>query len=362
MARSVYFLLIFAVFWHANSVRRNKATNGLQAVGEQKWSNWFGNFFKKPAIRKVRVDANGLKFSCRTIGKQTGNNSVMLLHGFPYWSSFWNELMEKLAEEGYHCFACNQRGYSSGARPNGASQYNYNKLRDDVFAIAAAFNVSRYHVVSHDHGSVLGWYSASDSRGKEQFLSFTAMSIPHLDVFSKALYGPEKDMDQVVASQYFQHFVKVEDNFKVRAMFYNTLGLTHGFTPSAFYKALLWYNGAFDVGVLAKPPLLDEDTLDKLGQSLFKTLRGLRGGEGNDGAPQKVATGYISMPTLYVCGSQDPAILCYKDWALKTKDYVPESKYTYVEVNCGHNPLDKWMCRSGRHTVMDAVLKRIQSA
>eukprot|EP00928_Gymnodinium_smaydae_P066361 TRINITY_DN4937_c0_g2_i2.p1 TRINITY_DN4937_c0_g2~~TRINITY_DN4937_c0_g2_i2.p1 ORF type:complete len:377 (-),score=32.22 TRINITY_DN4937_c0_g2_i2:176-1246(-) len=356
MARSVCYLQIFFLLWHAYSVRRNSEDDGFQDVSEQRW--WF---WKKPSIQKVNVKVGAFKFSCRTAGVQKTNNSVMLLHGFPSWSGYWDELMKKLSQNGYFCFACDLRGYSSGASPDGAAQYNYNYLRDDVFAIAAAFNTSRYHVVSHDHGAVLGWYSASSDRGKEQFLSFTAMSIPHPDVFSKALYGPDKDMDQVVASQYFHHFIKLKGNSQIRSLFYVLLGLPAGFSPTKFFHAMLWYNGALDVGVLALPPLLDRKALGKNGRKLMKTLRWLRGGRGNDGKPQKVATGNVSMPTLYVCGAKDRAILCNKDWALKTKDYVPESKYTYLQVDCGHDPAKKKKC-SESHIVADAVVKHIQSA
>ena len=49
-------------------------------------------------------------------------------------------LMRTLAAKGFHSVACNQRGYSPGAAPANVTDYDYNLLRDDVFAVAAAVN------------------------------------------------------------------------------------------------------------------------------------------------------------------------------------------------------------------------------
>ena len=58
------------------------------------------------------VAANGFEFDCRFAGDFSGGGgggeAVMLLHGFPEWSSMYMPLMRQLADAGYHALACNQ--------------------------------------------------------------------------------------------------------------------------------------------------------------------------------------------------------------------------------------------------------------
>jgi pimeloyl-ACP methyl ester carboxylesterase len=76
------------------------------------------------------IDANGMTFRCREAG--TAGEPVILLHGFPETSHMWLPLMERLAAEGYRCLAPDQRGYSPGARPEGADHYRYIDTASDV--------------------------------------------------------------------------------------------------------------------------------------------------------------------------------------------------------------------------------------
>ena len=95
-------------------------------------------------------------------------------------------LMRELAKQGFRSVACNQRGYSPGARPEGIENYHYSMLRDDIFAVAEAMNFShaKFHLVGHDHGAALGWYTVTSEQGKSSILSYSALSVPHLDAFS----------------------------------------------------------------------------------------------------------------------------------------------------------------------------------
>jgi pimeloyl-ACP methyl ester carboxylesterase len=309
------------------------------------------------------VQANGLTFDCHLAGQQGKAGDVMLLHGFPEWSSMYVPLMLILAEKGYSSVACDQRGYSKGASPDKEEDYNYNLLRDDIFAVAEAVGFDKFHLVAHDHGAVLGWYAAGSDRGKERFLSYSALSIPHTDAFSAGLYGPSADLDQQVASQYFTIFTLKDSASLHGYMLYLTMGLTSGFySASDFQKALWWYNGAFDVGVISMPPLFNSSFLSEHGSTSMSTLRWMFGGTPNDGVPQKVTTGSITTPSLFVCGTSDTAILCNKPYALKTAEYCAASgSYQHVTVDCGHHVLG---CSSQSETqkVLDAIVNRIVSA
>lgn len=88
-------------------------------------------------------------------------------------------------------------------QPQAEDDYYYPKLASDVPAIADALGWRRFHLVTHDHGAVLGWVVAATY--PDRLASFTALAVPHVDAFSDAL---EKDPAQIAASQYFHVFVR----------------------------------------------------------------------------------------------------------------------------------------------------------
>ena len=69
------------------------------------------------------------------------------------------------------------------------------ELAGDIYAIVDAFGYGsqyggKFHVVSHDQGARIAWHSIAKFYGRQRYLSFSSLSIPHADVFSNALYGP----------------------------------------------------------------------------------------------------------------------------------------------------------------------------
>jgi len=172
----------------------------------------------------------------------------MLLHGFPEWSSMYMPLMRRLADEGYYSVACNLRGYSPTASPEGEENYNYNLLKDDVFALAStAFGDSTpFHLIGHDHGGILGWFVAAEG-GKNKLLSYASLSSPHPDAFSDGLYGELADIKQVEASQYFTMFILQDSATIEHSLWWYTLGLTaqtkygEKFEDAAAFQKSLWW-------------------------------------------------------------------------------------------------------------------------
>lgn len=107
------------------------------------------------------------------------------------------------------------------------------------------------------------------------------------------------------------------------------------------------------------------ELLSKVGAcTAMAALRALWGpGNGDvpkEGTPQKVSTGEIGVPTLFVCGSSDGALLCNRDYSKATGDYCTAG-YTYLEVDCGHDLLS---CSKPAETqkVVDGILSHLASA
>ena len=82
---------------------------------------------------------------------------------------------------------------------------------------------------------------------------------------------------------------------------------TGSFASAAeFQKAMWWYNGAMDTGVMSHPPLMSVASLLAHGAVEMAGLRGVFGGKPNAGTAATVVTGNATMPVLYVCGISDP--------------------------------------------------------
>lgn len=281
-----------------------------------------------------------------------------MLHGFPEWKETYGGLLVELLAAGYCGVACDQRGYSPGASPAEKSKYTYDELRKDAFAVARKSGFQRFHLVGHDHGGLLGWYMLAAPEG-EKILSYTSLSIPHIDAFSSGLYGDSASVKQQLTSQYFTTFVLPDAATLHNNFWYNTLGKPANMTsPTDFQKAMWWYNGVFDQGILAMPPLMSATMLEPISKRLAG-LRTLFGGIPNNGTAATNPIGNVQIPSLFVCGSKDTAILCNEPYAKRTADFC-KAGYEYMEADCGHGLLS---CEDSleRQRVIDTIITHIKA-
>jgi pimeloyl-ACP methyl ester carboxylesterase len=323
-------------------------------------------------IECIKIKANGFTFDCRkTVPTKTSDNPpVLFLHGFPEWANMYDDSMLALADKGYRSFACDQRGYSPNASPEGVEAYKYSKLADDVFEIAKSPEVDSeiFHLVAHDHGALLGWtmVSSNEPRSK-RIVSFTAASIPHLDAFNEGLAGTASSARQQLQSQYFSMFVAEDSATKGNNLLYKIMGgpMLPGWgswaTPKSFEKPLFWYNGAVADGVLSIPDSVGADKLkafESNGGLPLATMRKIWGGADATARKATKQIGTISIPTLYICGGNDPSVSCYEPYALKTKNYV-SAEYTYVETKCGHGVFYGCKGAEGEEKAINAIVAHI---
>jgi pimeloyl-ACP methyl ester carboxylesterase len=250
------------------------------------------------------------------------------------------------------------------------SDYNYFLLAGDVLAIADTIGWPSFHLVAHDHGAVLSWVLSASPEGSARIKTLSALSIPHVDAFSAGLYGPDADLEQQIASQYFSMFV-LPDSASLNAYFwYLMLGTTSGrgdeysdgvsgYAASDFQKALWWYNGAADASIMAFPPSFTALQLWAQGRYAAAVLRGLFPPVPPlEGRPASRPSGPVKMPVLFVCGTSDGSILCNRPYAKKTADYCLGG-YDYLEVACGHDVLGSACPDAAK--VNQAVISHIMS-
>jgi pimeloyl-ACP methyl ester carboxylesterase len=277
------------------------------------------------------VEANGMVFHSRFAGAESPvGEPVILLHGFPETSIMWVGLMERLGDEGHHCFAPDQRGYSPRARPGSIADYEYRGLVSDVMALADALGYARFHLIGHDWGSAVGW--ALIHQHPHRVRSWTAMSVPHMDAFASAIAD---DPDQRKRSQYMGFFMLPEkpersltaDDYAALRSLWSSIPreqvdeyVSVFSQPGALTAALNWYR--------ANAVLLEKRR------------------EGPKFGP-------VQHPTLLLWGNQDIAV--GRASIERTAPYM-KGPYRLVELNAGH-----WLVQEEPEPVHDEILRHLQS-
>jgi pimeloyl-ACP methyl ester carboxylesterase len=134
----------------------------------------------------VRIKANGMEFRARVAGfGNRDGEGVILLHGVLETSIMWEPLLAGLDEAGFRVVAFDQRGYSPGARPEGVSSYQVDKIVSDVVAVANAVGFNRFHVIGHDWGGFVAWMVAD--RYPDRVVTVASLSTPHPEALWESL-------------------------------------------------------------------------------------------------------------------------------------------------------------------------------
>jgi pimeloyl-ACP methyl ester carboxylesterase len=233
-------------------------------------------------VPETRIAVGDLTFDARIDGPE-GGTGVLLLHGFPQTSLAWSTALPALAGAGYRACAFDQRGYSPDARPAEVEAYRIPDLVGDVLGVADALGFDRFHLVGHDWGGAVAWQVAG--RHADRVLTLTVVSTPHPAAFGAALAG-ELGGDQQQRSGYIEMFRAPDSQDQFLAndaqglrMLFGVSGMPEGGgdryvealgTPEALGAALNWYRAA-DLTLV----------------------------EG---------VGPITMPTMYVWSTEDPAL------------------------------------------------------
>jgi pimeloyl-ACP methyl ester carboxylesterase len=240
----------------------------------------------------VELPVGSMNFRARVAGREDGE-LVLLLHGFPQSSAEWNAQLDALADAGYRAVAPDQRGYSPGARPEGVEQYAVEHLVADVLAIADELGGHRFHLVGHDWGAIVAWFTAIEHPSRLK--SLTIVSVPHPNAFARALNDPATD--QTERSSYIPTFKEPGSG----AMFTDNEGAG--------------LRGAFEASGLAGHDVEDHvKTITDPG-ACEAALNWYRAFDFHKGG-----TGDVDVPTLLVWGTEDPAL--GRDGIEWSADYV----------------------------------------
>ena len=225
---------------------------------------------------------SGLRFTAREAGPAEGR-PLLLLHGFPQTSRSWTTVMERLAGDGYHAIAFDQRGYSPGARPDEVSAYEPAELVADVVDVIDALGLAPVDLVGHDFGGSVAWMVAGHHPDRVRTLAIA--STPHPAAFRSSY--KDGGSDQGERSGYMRSFREAERGSIEEALLADdAAGLRNvyrGLDPAAVddYVAVLSQPGALVAAV-----------------DWYRAMSGRA----------SAATPPSSVPTLYVWSDEDPAI------------------------------------------------------
>lgn len=228
---------------------------------------------------------------------------AVLVHGWPQFAACWEDTARALVDSGIDVIAYDQRGYSPGARPGEVEDYTVERLVADLHALVRAWGLTRFHLVGHDWGGVLGWQYAAQH--PEDLVTFTSVSSAHTLAHGRRM---KEDPDQYERMHYMRQIRKDPAGVEARMLADGGRRLAAIYGDAVSPERVQSYVDRFsEPGVLA---------------AALAYYRALGLGHTPQLAP-------ITVPTLYVWGSEDLAFS--RGAAELTGDYV-EADYRFVEI------------------------------
>lgn len=105
-------------------------------------------------ITHAYAEVNGIRLHYAETG--SGDQLVILLHGFPeFWYS-WQKQLQALSEK-FHVVAPDMRGYNLSDKPPRVEDYKIDKLVGDVIGLIDHFGAKQAAIVGHDWGAGVAW-------------------------------------------------------------------------------------------------------------------------------------------------------------------------------------------------------------
>jgi pimeloyl-ACP methyl ester carboxylesterase len=111
------------------------------------------------------------------VTEEGGGAPVILVHGFPELAYSWRHQLPALAEAGLRAIAYDQRGYGGSSKPEEVTDYRLLELVGDLFGLADALEIERFHLVGHDWGSIVAWSAAVIH--PERISTLTSLNVPY---------------------------------------------------------------------------------------------------------------------------------------------------------------------------------------
>jgi pimeloyl-ACP methyl ester carboxylesterase len=148
-----------------------------------------------PTTTERTVKTNGVELHVTEAGE---GFPVVFAHGFPELAYSWRHQLPAVAAAGYHAIAPDQRGYGRSTKPDAIEDYDIVHLTDDLLGILDDLGEERAVFVGHDWGSMVVWQMAL--LHPERVAGVCGMSVPFLP---RGPMPPVQLMRQVFGDSFF---------------------------------------------------------------------------------------------------------------------------------------------------------------
>ena len=109
------------------------------------------------AAQSRMVEVGGVRLHVEDHGSGT---PVLLIHGWPDSGYLWRNQIPFLAGHGFRVIVPDMRGFGRSDRPAAVADYALRNVVGDVAGILGALGVRAAHVVGHDWGAAVAWFTA----------------------------------------------------------------------------------------------------------------------------------------------------------------------------------------------------------
>jgi len=221
---------------------------------------------------------------------------VILLHGFPeFWYS-WRHQLKALAPL-FHVVAPDLRGYNLSDKPAMVADYRLEVLAEDVIGLMSHFGAAKASLVGHDWGAGISWAVAQ--KYADRVSKLAVMQVP-----PAAAWRANMSVRQLMRSWYmflFQlprvpEWMISRDGFAaLDKVFRERVSRPNAFSDAdiAAYREALQKPGALTAAI------------NYYRANVVRLMRRSSSGEGAKAGKNN----RIRVPTLFIFGEQDPAIL-----------------------------------------------------
>jgi pimeloyl-ACP methyl ester carboxylesterase len=224
----------------------------------------------------------------------SGGRLVLLLHGFPECWYSWRHQLAALGDC-YTVVAPDMRGYNLSDKPERVEDYRIENLVDDVTGLVRHFGEREAAIVGHDWGASVAWAVAQSY--PEYVWKLAALQVP-----PPAAWRANMTLAQALRSWYMLFFqiprlpewvMSRDDLASLERTFKNTVARKGSFTD----EDIEIYKAAFrEEGALTGPINYYRANIKRLLSRMY-------------GDQQAIGSGRVSVPTLFIYGEKDFAIL-----------------------------------------------------
>ena len=298
----------------------------------------------EPAIKHGYAKINGIQLHYAESG--SGDNLVILLHGFPeFWYS-WRHQLTALGKR-FHVVAPDMRGYNLSEKPLRVEDYTTDVLADDVIGLMDHFGASKAAIVGHDWGAGVAWAVA-------QMYTDRISKLAVLQVPPASAWRANLSLGQLLRSWYMFFFqlprlpewaIRRNSFGGLDRVFKEKVGRTGSFTDADVetYKEALRQPGALT------------SAINYYRANVFRIMRGSKTAATEPSVEVTKKDKRIRVPTLFIFGERDFAIL--PQTVRGVGDYI-DAPYSELRIpDCGH-----WVQNEAVEEVNAALVEFLGSA